>query len=382
MVRQLYPGTFVQLSSGLPGPGLAVSIWTDLITGTNVTSQLLAADGVSVFVATTDGNGNLQPFRGPDGFSGNLFVDSNVGIRYQLASPTAWDALVAQVAAILLQIGSGGGGGVTDHGALSGLLDDDHPQYHNDARGDFRYYLKAAVDSAIASAVAAASVEDRKRANHSGTQTASSISDFNAAVAAAGGGGGGGGVTDHGALSGLLDDDHPQYLTNGRGDARYYTQALVDSKTAAAATASSAADRDRTNHTGSQSIGSVTSLQAALDAKTPPMVAYMAGTVATTVGALRLRLPRACVLDSVTLAVGTAPTGRSLVVDVNVNGTTIFATAANKPTITAGAFGSTTASTNASTTSFSAGDYLTVDVDQVGSTVAGADLVVSVWLRF
>lgn len=33
----------------------------------------------------------------------------------------------------------GGGGGVTDHGALTGLGDDDHPQYHNDARGDLRY---------------------------------------------------------------------------------------------------------------------------------------------------------------------------------------------------------------------------------------------------
>ena len=29
--------------------------------------------------------------------------------------------------------------GVTDHGALTGLSDDDHPQYHNDARGDLRY---------------------------------------------------------------------------------------------------------------------------------------------------------------------------------------------------------------------------------------------------
>jgi hypothetical protein len=29
--------------------------------------------------------------------------------------------------------------GVTDHGALTGLADDDHPQYHNDARGDARY---------------------------------------------------------------------------------------------------------------------------------------------------------------------------------------------------------------------------------------------------
>lgn len=32
-----------------------------------------------------------------------------------------------------------GGEGVTDHGALTGLADDDHSQYHNDARGDARY---------------------------------------------------------------------------------------------------------------------------------------------------------------------------------------------------------------------------------------------------
>lgn len=28
---------------------------------------------------------------------------------------------------------------MSDHGALEGLADDDHPQYHNDARGDARY---------------------------------------------------------------------------------------------------------------------------------------------------------------------------------------------------------------------------------------------------
>ncbi len=40
---------------------------------------------------------------------------------------TAWSAL------------SSGGGGTSDHGALTGLSDDDHTQYHNDARGDARY---------------------------------------------------------------------------------------------------------------------------------------------------------------------------------------------------------------------------------------------------
>lgn len=39
------------------------------------------------------------------------------------------------------------GGGVTDHGALTGLTDDDHPQYHTNARGDDRYYTKTQTDA-------------------------------------------------------------------------------------------------------------------------------------------------------------------------------------------------------------------------------------------
>jgi len=33
---------------------------------------------------------------------------------------------------------------------------------------------------------------------------------------------------DHGALSGLLDDDHPQYLNTVRGDSRYYTKSEIN----------------------------------------------------------------------------------------------------------------------------------------------------------
>ena len=44
---------------------------------------------------------------------------------------------------------TGGDVGVTDHGALTGLSDDDHGQYHNDARGDARYYTKAQVDTSL-----------------------------------------------------------------------------------------------------------------------------------------------------------------------------------------------------------------------------------------
>ena len=38
------------------------------------------------------------------------------------------------------------------------------------------------------------------------------------------------GVTDHGLLTGLGDDDHPQYLTEARGDTRYYTESESDSR--------------------------------------------------------------------------------------------------------------------------------------------------------
>lgn len=60
--------------------------------------------------------------------------------------------------------------GVSDHGLLTGLSDDDHSQYHNDTRGDIRYYTKSQSDTQ--------STNDRARANHTGTQPASTISDF------------------------------------------------------------------------------------------------------------------------------------------------------------------------------------------------------------
>lgn len=66
----------------------------------------------------------------------------------------------------------------------------------------------------------------------------------------------GGGVSDHGALTGLSDDDHTQYLTQARGDARYYTESETDTLLAGKA---------NTSHT--HIIGDVTGLQTALDGK-------------------------------------------------------------------------------------------------------------------
>jgi hypothetical protein len=51
---------------------------------------------------------------------------------------------------ILSIASSGTPSGYTDHGLLTGLSDDDHTQYHTDARGDARYYSKSYIDTALA----------------------------------------------------------------------------------------------------------------------------------------------------------------------------------------------------------------------------------------
>jgi len=74
------------------------------------------------------------------------------------------------------------------------------------------------------------------------------------------------------------------------------------------------------------------------------------------------------------LVVKTAPTGSSIIVDINKGGVTIFTTQANRPAI---ADGQTTGDSGMpDVTSLAEGDKLTIDVDQVGSVTAGADLTV------
>jgi hypothetical protein len=84
-------------------------------------------------------------------------------------------------------------------------------------------------------------------------------------------------------------------------------------------------------------------------------------------------------IQTVAAEVNTAPTGASLIVDVNKNGTTIYGTQSNRPTIAASGLTATVGAH--SVTSVTDGDYLTVDIDQVGSTVAGSDLVVVIRLQ-
>jgi hypothetical protein len=104
------------------------------------------------------------------------------------------------------------------------------------------------------------------------------------------------------------------------------------------------------------------------------------GALIVTGGTHRLYIEETCTIVGVRASVGVAPTGSSVIVDVNKNGTTIFTTQGNRPTIAASGFTSGKI-TNMNVTSLAAGDYITVDIDQIGSTVAGSDLTVQVILE-
>lgn len=168
---------------------------------------------------------------------------------------------------------------ITDHGLLAGLADDDHTQYHNDSRGDARYARRAndlsdlgsastarsnlglgalaTLSTVGASEISSNAVTFAKIQNIStarilgrvtgltgnvealtGTETTTLLDTFTSVLKGLAPASGGGtsnylradgtwatppdtNTTDHGALTGLADDDHTQYHNDTRGDARY-----------------------------------------------------------------------------------------------------------------------------------------------------------------
>lgn len=86
---------------------------------------------------------------------------------------------------------------VTDHGGLTGLADDDHSQYHNDTRGDARYYTKTNLQTSGQSSVHWNNLTNKPTL-----------------------------VTDHGDLTGLADDDHTQYHNDARANTWLATKSL------------------------------------------------------------------------------------------------------------------------------------------------------------
>lgn len=106
------------------------------------------------------------------------------------------------------------------------------------------------------------------------------------------------------------------------------------------------------------------------------MAFYFSGALTVKTGVGRYPVFVSGTIVGIRAMINTAPTGASVIVDVNKNGTTTYSTQANRPTIAVSA--NSVNATLPNTTTFSAGDYITVDVDQIGSTVAGSDLVVVV----
>ena len=103
-------------------------------------------------------------------------------------------------------------------------------------------------------------------------------------------------------------------------------------------------------------------------------------TTALTTGAAKatFRMPEAATITGVKASVTTAPVGSVLTVDINESGATILST---KLTIDAGEKTSTTAATAAviSDTSIANDAEITIDIDAVGSSTAGAGLKVTIY---
>jgi hypothetical protein len=81
-------------------------------------------------------------------------------------------------------------------------------------------------------------------------------------------------------------------------------------------------------------------------------------------------------ISRVFLAVATAPTGASIIVDVLKNGVTIFTNTTNRPAILAGEMIGQTTTIDVS--SWANNEYLTISVVQIGSVIPGAYLTVHV----
>ena len=93
----------------------------------------------------------------------------------------------------------------------------------------------------------------------------------------------------------------------------------------------------------------------------------------------RFAMPYAGTLTAVKADVNTAPTGSTLVVDINEAGTSVLST---KLSIDAGETSSSTAATPPviSDSALANGAVISIDIDQIGSTVAGAGLKVTLYV--
>lgn len=244
---------------------------------------------------------------------------------------------------------AGGGGGAVDsvNGATGTVVLD-----QDDVGDGTTYKQYSATEKTKLAGVATGATANSAdatllaRANHTGTQSADTVVD---------------GTTNH-----------------------VFT-AADDTKLGGIATGATANDTDanlkaRANHTGTQTASTISDFTTAANtAVKRESVFSQGGTLVTGTGVFRLynRSGATRTIATVTASVGTQPTGAAVIVDVNLSGTSIFATTqSNRPQIAVSTNEDESGAPD--TTAWTNGSYLTIDIDQVGSTIAGANLVVTV----
>lgn len=141
-------GATVLLSDTAPSTPVAGDLWVNTLDMTlNVwysdlsSSQWIVLAGIAGSLTTTGGGATID-----DLSTSTTSVWSSSRTATEIATKQATLVSGTNIKTVngTSLLGSGdlvvsGGGGVTDHGALTGLADDDHTQYHTDARGDARY---------------------------------------------------------------------------------------------------------------------------------------------------------------------------------------------------------------------------------------------------
>ena len=103
---------------------------------------------------------------------------------------------------------------------------------------------------------------------------------------------------------------------------------------------------------------------------------FVAGALAVGTDKFGFVAPFDMVIKSVNVAVASAPTGASLIVDLNNNGTTIYTTQGNRPEVAIDATFEAAAAPDEC--DVAKDDVITLDIDQVGSTLAGETLMVTI----
>ena len=103
---------------------------------------------------------------------------------------------------------------------------------------------------------------------------------------------------------------------------------------------------------------------------------FVAGELAVGTDKYGFTAPFDMTIKEIQVAVATAPTGASAIFDINNNGTTIYTTQDNRPTLIAEADSVTAVLPDE--VEVVKGDLITLDIDQVGSTETGETLMVTI----